>query len=123
MRMLSDTHLKGYGLTTMQVLTLIAVERLFDESPSITDLSETMSTSRQNVKQLVNQLVKKGFLALNRDVSDNRVLRISTTEKNRMYWEKYNTQHTEYLIALFTRLSSDEISTLDILISKLYQSL
>ena len=85
LKVLADRQLKPDGLTINQVLVLIAIERGFDSHPSISEITSLLSTSRQNVKQLTNQLARKGFVKMFKDQTDKRILRVKTTVFNEKY--------------------------------------
>lgn len=116
---LGDRELKKDGLTTKQALAIIAIEKMFSSPPSISDVTDVLSTSRQNVKQIINQLVKKGFLTINQDEKDRRVLRIQSTEKNQQYWDKRAEDHVKFIQSVLDGLTDQEVRTLDQLINKL----
>ena len=116
---LGDRELKKDGLTTKQALAIIAIEKMFSYPPSISDVTDVLSTSRQNVKQIINQLVKKGFLTINQDEKDRRVLRIQSTEKNQQYWDKRADDHVKFIQSVLDGLTDQEVRTLDQLINKL----
>ena len=120
MNVLADKQLKEDGLTFSQVLVLIAIERGFDSPPSISEITSLLSTSRQNIKQLINQLVKKGFVKMFKDPTDKRVLRVETTIFNQKYWEKRDPEHLLFIDQIFKILSLEEIYDLNKLIDRLY---
>ena len=120
MNVLADKQLKEDGLTFSQVLVLIAIERGFDSPPSISEITSLLSTSRQNIKQLINQLVKKRFVKMFKDPTDKRVLRVETTILNQKYWEKRDPEHLLFIDQIFKILSLEEIYDLNKLIDRLY---
>lgn len=115
---LGDRELKKDGLTTKQALAIIAIEKMFTSPPSISDVTDVLSTSRQNVKQIINQLVKKGFLSINQDERDKRILRIQNTEKNQQYWDERADDHVKFIQSVLDGLTDQEIKVLDQLINK-----
>src|SRR4051812_17012721 len=62
LRSLSDQLYSADGLTHQQA-TLLTLVRTHD-TPSLSEMASAMSTSHQNVKQLVAALIDKGFLRL-----------------------------------------------------------
>ena len=74
-------ELKKYDLTTKQWLLTIVVENSFKYDPSIKEVAKVMGSSHQNVKQVVLKLEKKGFLSLEKDKNDARVMRIKLTDR------------------------------------------
>ncbi len=110
---LADRHLRADGLTINQVLVLIAIERGFNSPPSISEITALLSTSRQNIKQLMNQLVKKGFVKMFRDPTDKRILRVKTTCINQKYWEQKDPEHLVFIGQIFEIFSLKELKNFD----------
>ena len=106
---ITDSVLKKDGLTTKQLLTLIVIERGFDEMPSISQVAELLSTSHQNTKQIAHQLEKKGFLELVKDENDRRRWLLRVTQKNQEFWDSKEQEHREAMHGLFAPLSDQEI--------------
>ena len=116
---LADSHLKADGLTINQVLVLIAIERGFNSPPSISEITALLSTSRQNIKQLTNQLAKKGFVKMFKDQTDKRILRVKTTSINQKYWEHKDPEHLVFIDQIFEIFSLKEKKNFDELTDRL----
>ena len=58
---------------------------------------------------MVNQLEKKGFVLIERDRKDRRVLLLKTTEKNEEYWDSKAGEHEKVILSLFSSLDEGEI--------------
>lgn len=116
-----DKELAEDNLTTKQFLTIAVIEKMFsnDYPPSVNQVAEKLSTSHQNVKQIVDQLEKKGFLITERDEKDRRVLRLKLTEKNRIFWESRAKRSEEFVMSLFSSFSDSEIDDFYFLTLKL----
>jgi len=116
-----DKELAGDNLTTKQFLTIAVIEKMFgnDYPPSVNQVAEKLSTSHQNVKQIVDQLEKKGFLISERDEKDKRILRLKLTEKNRIFWESRAKRSEEFVMSLFSSFSEREIEEFYFLTRKL----
>jgi len=107
---LGDLELKKDGLTTKQTLIIITIAKFFTKTaPSINDICKVMYTSHQNVKKLVDQLVRKGFLKIARDQKDKRIIRVYTTLKNDEFWEKQQKNHDKFIESLFSNLEVEDI--------------
>ena len=119
LKYLTDKELKKDQLTTKQFLTIAAIEKLFDYPPSINEVAEVLSTSHQNIKQIANQLEKKGFILIERDEKDRRRLRLKVTEKNRRYWDFRAEESEKFVLSLFSSLDEDEIHRFHSLVTKL----
>ena len=104
-----DKELQKDQLTTKQFLLIAAVEKGFDRPPSLKEVAYALGTSHQNIKQIANQLQRKGFIAMEKDSDDRRVTRLNVTEKNRRYWDSRAGEHENIVLGLFNFLSEKEI--------------
>ena len=116
---LGDNELKKDGLTTKQWQLIAVTGKYFSYAPSVTEVSEILSTTHQNVKQIALKLQEKGFISIEKDEKDTRVLRLKLTEKNRSYWASKNAEDTKFISSLFEEMSDQEIKELHHLIKKL----
>jgi len=116
---IGDSELKKDDLTTKQYLTVVVIENLYDHSPSISELAQSLSTTHQNIKQIALQLQKKGFIKIERDENDKRTWRLNVTEKNRAYWNSRAKEHEAIVRSFFASLTDTEIQTFSTLLLKL----
>lgn len=58
-------------------------EKAFDHYPSIQEVADVLSTTHQNAKQLATQLESRGFLKIERDNDNRRILRLRVTDSCR----------------------------------------
>lgn len=80
-----DQRLAEVGLTTQQaaVLTLVAAA---PGAPTLGEVGRQLGTSHQNVRQVVDVLVRKGLLEVIPDPHDRRARRLrSTAEVSRLF--------------------------------------
>lgn len=115
----TDYELGKHGLTTKQFLILAAVDKGFDNAPTINEVASVLSTSHQNVKQLAKQLEKKGFIQFENDPNDRRKLLLKTTRMNRDFWDNHTEEHLDFFRQLFGDLSTGEVDQLYRLLNKL----
>ncbi len=119
---ITDRELEKDGLTTKQLLALIAVERLAGNAPSISQVAEILSTTHQNVKQIAQQLEKRGFVDIQRDEKDRRRLLLRVTQKNREFFDSRAQEHLKAVQRLFNSLSSREVHDFYTIVRKLIES-
>ena len=93
------------------------------EAPTANDLAETMGCSRQNVKEILNALVKKEILVLKQDDNDKRKQRIYFTSKQKKLAKKYQNKEMDFLKLLYEGISDDEICSVFKIISKMEKNL
>ncbi len=80
-----------------------------DEAPTANQLSQVMGCSRQNVKEVLTALSKKGLVDLHQDEKDKRKQRIYLTEKTGEMAQKYSEREKAFMELLYKGISDDEI--------------
>jgi DNA-binding MarR family transcriptional regulator len=120
---LGDNNLRKDGLTTKQWQLIAVTGKYFTYPPSVSEVAEVLSTTRQNVKQLALKLQEKGFISIEKDQKDRRVLRLSLTEKNRKYWESKSDEDIAFIRSLFSTLTNQELKDLYRLLNKLEENI
>jgi DNA-binding MarR family transcriptional regulator len=119
MEYIVDRELRKDGLTAREWQVIAAIELLFSSPPAIKDVAEAISTSHQNVRRIADQLVRKGFMAIERDPEDGRVLRLLLTERNREYWASREGRHGAMTADLFSDMSNSDLEALMVPLGKL----
>ena len=114
---IGNRTLKKDQLTIKQFLLIASIES-FDKPPSIKEVADMVSTSHQNVKEIADRLERRGFIKIERDKKDKRILRLKTTEKNARYWESRLDEHEDVIFSLFNPFTDKEIHAFKVLINK-----
>lgn len=109
---IADRELAGSNLTTRQWMMLAVIDTMFDYPPSIQEVAEKLSTTHQNVKQIAAALERRGFIKIVRDSKDRRVLRLTTTDRNRRFWEENADRNKQFVAEFFVGLSDEEVNAL-----------
>ena len=107
----ADRYLARYGLSVKQWMITLVIEEMGDFSPTLSEVSERIGTTRQNVKQIALKLEQKGFVEICRDTTDKRILRLSLTPKCRDFWNTTDEWHLQFICGLFDCLSDAAIET------------
>lgn len=124
MNRLQATGNSFYKEVTCKQFFLLACMNLYpDEAPTANDMAETMGCSRQNVKEILNSLCKKGLVVLTQDENDKRKQRIYITEKNKQLSKKYLPKEKEFMQILYNGISDEEIRTVYKIISRMEKNL
>ena len=110
-------------ITCKQWFLLACMNLYSKEAPTANDLAETMGCSRQNVKEILNALVKKEILVLKQDENDKRKQRIYLTAKQKGLAKKYQNKEMEFLELLYKGISEKEIRSVFKIISKMEKNL
>ena len=113
-----------YEEITCKQFFLLACMNLYpDEPPTANEIAETMGCSRQNVKEILNSLAKKGMIALRQDENDKRKQRIIVTEKTKSIAKKYTQKEIEFMQLLYKGISDEEIRNAFNIISRMEKNL
>jgi DNA-binding MarR family transcriptional regulator len=121
MRTRMDELLRPDGLTTQQAALITVVERL--DSPSLTQAALSLGTTHQNLRQVADALVRKGFLSIEPDAGDGRVRRLVTTPKSDEYWGRTSPASHRRVLDWFESFSDDEVRTLSGLLWRLEENM
>lgn len=77
-----EEQLAPFGLTSRQWLLLAMLTTRFpDRAPTLSEATAAFGTSRQNVKQIAQQLARRGWLRMEADTTDRRAVRLVLTER------------------------------------------
>lgn len=117
---------KELGLTTKQWMLLTTLEDEFEGYlPTLTEVTDSFGTSRQNIKRLIVELQKKGFLIVATDPGDNRVLRIALTGKHKEFYQQdRNNQLLQQLTEeYFHDLEEDEFAEFEKTVTKIFDQI
>ena len=110
-------------ITCKQWFLLACMNLYSKEAPTANDLAETMGCSRQNVKEILNSLIKKEILVLKQDDNDKRKQRIYLTAKQKRLAKKYQNKEMDFLKLLYKDISEKEIRSVFKIISKMEKNL
>jgi len=116
-----NNEFKGDNITAKQWLMLIVISTAFETPPSMQEVADAMSITHQNVKQLAVRLESQGFIKVERDENNKRILRLMPTEKANEYWAKKEEDHARSIKGYFKDLNDDEIVSLFNIMGKLEQ--
>lgn len=108
LQVLGDQYFAENDMTVKQWLLTVMILQFHGEPPTLSQVAELMGSSRQNVKQIALKLEKKGFLNIEKDNQDARVVRLKLTEKSYSFWEKRVDRDEQYVIELFKAFNAEE---------------
>jgi DNA-binding MarR family transcriptional regulator len=118
-----DQHLAPDDMTIRQWFLIATIVRFGEEAPTLNEVAESMGSTRQNVRQLVDKLTEKGFIKIDKDENDARALRLKLTEKNAAFWEGRDEKDGRFITELFQGLTDDEINMIFEIVNKLLVNL
>jgi DNA-binding MarR family transcriptional regulator len=106
-------------LTLKQWLFLAGVLKCENEAPTLSAISARIGSSRQNVKKMALILEKQGFILMNKDDRDARMLRVSLTDSCIEYLKQREKTELEFIEEVFYGFEPQELSALSSAIKKL----
>ncbi|WP_195948039.1 MarR family winged helix-turn-helix transcriptional regulator [Paraclostridium bifermentans] len=110
-------------ITTKQWFLLISIIRSGVNSPTLTEVSKIIGYSRQNVKKLSINLEKAGFVELQKDVNDSRVLRISLTDSCYQYFKNRQEKEESFIERLYDGITEEELDSMLLVMKKLEKNI
>jgi DNA-binding MarR family transcriptional regulator len=118
-RYIIEKELEPDGITAKQWLMAIVVASGFKSPPSIQEVADALSTTHQNVKQIAASMERRGFMRLERDEKNRRIIRLKVTDRCLALFKKREEEDTRAILRLFENLTNEEISTLFGIIAKI----
>lgn len=103
----TDTGAKR--ITPSQWYVLLMVER--NENIGVKEIAGLIGITSSAATQLINELVKKGYIIRKGKLEDRRALSIMLSDKSRKQIRSMKKQGFKKLIALFSILSDNELIT------------
>lgn len=100
------------NVSTKQWFVLANIALFEGGKPNIGDIAHRIGTSRQNIKKIALILEKKDYIALKKDTTDSRFIRIVLTTEGKAYYEKRAEQEAYYLKQLFEDFDKDVLTGL-----------
>jgi len=111
LQVLGDRLLEENKLTMKQWLLAVAVEKLFDHDPSVSETASIIGSSRQNVKQLALKLEKRGFMIILEDPLDKRIQRLKVDQSFHDYWSLREDKDEIFLDQVFENIDHEKLKT------------
>lgn len=110
-------------ITCKQFFLLACMNLFLEEAPTMNDLSGIMGCSRQNVKQIVTSLEKKGFVKLKISETDKRKQQIFLTKKAFEMADKYSAKEAMFIEGIFRGITEEEVDKVYNIISRIENNL
>jgi DNA-binding MarR family transcriptional regulator len=114
-----DRHLEK--LTNRQLMTMIAIAHLPEGLVTINAVAAKLGTTKQNTRQLVETLERKGHVTIAQSSDDKRSVDVQFTAKGLRALESDGIRGSNLFSTIFHEFSSEELETLWSLLRKLYR--
>ena len=82
-----------------------------EEAPNLNQLAEKCGITRQSTKQLVDKLVEKGYVTLEKSDTDKRNMIIVITDKGRRWGTDNMDKNMRFVSELYADISERDITT------------
>lgn len=100
------------NMTIKQWLFLAIVSICESKAPTISEISNMMGSSRQNVKKMALILEKRKFAIVKKDEYDSRVIRVTLTEQCEQYFKSIEERSVDFIEKIFKGFDKEMITGL-----------
>lgn len=108
------------NLTVRQLMAVIAIAHLPKGEASLNAISKKLGTTKQNMKQLINAMEKKGYVITTSSERDRRAYNVEITESGQLAFLESYKHGIGLLTELFKGFSVDELEAFWGGLKKLY---
>lgn len=108
-------------LTSRQLMTMIAIAHLPKDQASLNGIARKLGTTKQNVKQLITALEKKGYVNIMSSERDKRACNIVITESGQTVFLECFTRGMSFFSDIFKDFTEDELENFWGYLKKLYR--
>jgi len=115
----ADKYYKG--LTMRQYMTILAILHIPSNETTLNNIAHKLGTTKQNVKQIVNAIEKKGYIIISPSETDKRAINIKITEIGMQVINEYSKLGVMFLADVFQEFDEKEMQVLWRLLKKLYR--
>lgn len=107
------------NITVRQWMTLLAILHLPEGRANYNQLADMMGYSKQNAKNLVTVLERKGFVKIGKSDTDHRAVQIQVSESCKTFLRNYYERGNSYIDGIFKDFDENELQALWKLLRKL----
>ena len=118
LQMQGDKRLQN--ITIRQMLAIPALIHAPDGKATINHLARSMGTTKQNAKQIVDAMERKGYLSVVPSEQDKRAVNVTVTQEGQRAFRVCSERIDEFLADIFCNFNAKELETLCFLLKKLY---
>ena len=111
------------NVTVKQWSLMAIISKCEHTAPTLSEVAEMIGSSRQNVKKMALILENQGFVTLNKDTIDARIIRLSLTPKCMKYFQTRAHKEQEFIENLYQGFDNDLINGLYMGVTKLAENI
>jgi DNA-binding MarR family transcriptional regulator len=108
-------------MTSRQLMAIIATAHLPEDGATLNNIARKLGTTKQNVKQLVTNLEKKGYVLTVPSLRDKRAVNVKTTEAGKHAWLECGEKGLIFFLDLFKDFTKEEMEILWGFLKKMYR--
>ncbi len=97
-------------LTVKQWLFLAGVLECRSGNPTLSEIAAYIGSSRQNIKKMALLLEKQGFILMNKDEGDARMLRVSLTDSCKEHLRQREEMERQFIEEVFLGFGTEELA-------------
>lgn len=110
-------------ITVKQWFLLLMIHHMNKPSPSITEITDYIGSTRQNVKKMTDILEEKSFVEVTRDESDRRNLCVHLTDTAMDFFQCFDPTGERFLDELFREISTESLQQVSQVFTALFSNL
>ncbi len=118
LQIMSDKYIEK--LTSRQLMAMIAIVHLPKGQASLNGIAKKLGTTKQNTKQLISAMEKKGYVIISLSERDKRAYNVEITESGSVVFIECFNRGMEFFLEIFKSFSSNELEVFWGYLKKLY---
>jgi len=118
LQMQGDKYLQN--LTIRQMLAIPTIIHAPNGKATINYIAKQLGTTKQNAKQIVDALVKKGYLSIAPSELDKRAVNVTATSGSEEAFRLCSERTDEFVADIFHGFTTEDLETLWTLLNRLY---
>lgn len=121
LQILGDNYLEEITVKQWLLLMMIKVNQL--ERPSIKEVADLIGSTRQNTKKMLESLQKKGYVALQQNLTDKRSLSVILTDKTHLFFNQFEHKGTIFVEQLFAGTKQEQLESMRETVNILFKNI
>lgn len=109
------------NLTSRQYMTMVAIAHLSEGKTTLNNIARKLGSTKQNVKQIVTVMQKKGYVDVIPNTEDRRAVNVIITEIGKQVVYQVSKKGIFFMAQLFKDFSTEELETFWGMLKKLYR--
>ncbi len=108
-------------LTSRQIMVMVAIVHLPEDQKTLNNIARKLGTTKQNVKQLITIMERKGYVETVPSTQDKRAVNVLITEAGKETIMLCAERSLQFFADVFEHFTTKEMETLWSLLIKLYR--